>query len=194
MEATIFDKILNVLKYIFSSFLGIELLLLAFLLFLFTVLNIKKNNKIVKIGSIILCLAFVVGLCIAYHSYAMYCVDSFIKFILSYIYFPSMVMYFFIMVIVTFSLIVTIVSNRVSRTKKVINAIVLSIMYLCFMSVAAIAASNKLDLSVMSELYQNETLLSFIQISNILFSFWLEYTVLYYFYRFLEYKLDKKSS
>ena len=101
MEATIFDKILNVLKYIFSSFLGIELLLLAFLLFLFTVLNIKKNNKIVKIGSIILCLAFVVGLCIAYHSYAMYCVDSFIKFILSYIYFPSMVMYFFIMIILT---------------------------------------------------------------------------------------------
>ena len=159
MEATIFDKILNVLKYTFSSFLGIELLLLAFLLFLFTVLNIKKNNKIVKIGSIILCLAFVVGLCIAYHSYAMYCVDSFIKFILSYIYFPSMVMYFFIMIIVTFSLIVTIVSNRMSRTKKVINAIVLSI-----------------------------------QISNILVAFWLEYTVLYYFYRFLEYKLDKKSS
>ena len=194
MEATVFDKILIVLKYIFSSFLGIELLLLAFLLFLFTVLNIKKNNKIVKIVSVILCMAFVVGLCISYHSYALYCVDSFIKFILSYIYFPSMVMYFFIMIIVTFCLIVTIVSNRMSRTKKIINATIFSMMYLCFMSVAAIAASNKLDLSVMSELYQNENLLSFIQISNILFSFWLEYTVLYYFYRFLEYKLDKNPS
>ena len=105
-----------------------------------------------------------------------------------------MVMYFFIMIIVTFCLIVTIVSNRMSRTKKIINATIFSMMYLCFMSVAAIAASNKLDLSVMSELYQNENLLSFIQISNILFSFWLEYTVLYFFYRFLEYKLDKNPS
>lgn len=194
MEATIFDKISIILKYIFSSFMGIELLLLSLLLFLFTILNIKKNNKIVKIVSIILCLAFVLGLLIAYHSYAVYCIDSFIKFILSYIYFPSMVMYFFIMLVVTIAIVVTILSNKMSRSKKIINSVVLSIMYLCFMCVASIAITNKLDLSVMAQLYQNETLLSFIQISNLLFSFWLEYTLLYYFYKFLEYKLDKKSS
>ena len=194
MELTIFDKISTILKYIFSSFLGIELLLLSLLLFIFTVLNIKKNNKIVKIISIILCVSFLIGLVIAYHDYAMYCIDSFITFLLSNIYFPSMVVYFFIMIIVTISIIITIISNKMCKSKKIVNSVVLSIMYLCFMCVASIALTEHLDLSVASNLYKNDTLLSFIQVSDLIFFFWSEYTILYYFYKLLEYKLDKKSS
>ena len=194
MEMTIIDKIIIMFKYIFSSFMGIELLLLSLLLFIFTILNIKKNNKIVKIVSIILCLAFLLGLIVSYHNYALYCIDSFIKFLLSYIYFPSMVMYFFIMILVTIAIIVTIVSKKMSTSKKIVNSIVLSIMYLCFMCVASLAVTENLDLSVAGNLYKNETLLSFIQVSDLLFFFWFEYTLLYYFYKFLEYKLDKKSS
>lgn len=193
MEMTIIDKLILIFKYITSSFMGIELLLLCLLLFLFTVINIKKNNKIVKIISIILCISFLIGLVIAYHNYALYCIDSFIKFFLSYIYFPSMVMYFFIMIITTVGIVITILSNKLTKSKKIINSVVFSFMYLCFMCVAAIALSNNLDLLVVSDLYKNDTLLSFIQVSNIVFFFWLEYTLLYYFYRFLEYKLDRKS-
>lgn len=191
METTIFDKLGYIFQYITSSFLGIEIFILSLLLFLFTVLNIKKNNKIVKIVSSILCLGFLVSLVISYHNYASYCIDSFIKFFLSYVYFPSMVSYFFIMILTTIALIVTILSNKMSKPKRIINSIVLSLMYLCFMCVAAIAISNNLDLSVTKDLYQNDTLLSFIQVSNMIFFFWIEYTVLYYFYKFLEYKLDK---
>lgn len=194
MELTIFDKIATMIKYIFSSFMGIELLLLSLLLFIFTLLNIKKNNKIVKIISIILCIAFLIGLVIAYHDYAMYCIDSFITFLLSNIYFPSMVVYFFIMILVTIAIVVTILSKKMSISKKIVNSVVLAIMYLCFMCVAAIALTENLDLSVASNLYKNDTLLSFIQVSDMIFFFWCEYTILYYFYKFLEYKLDKKSS
>lgn len=194
MEMTIIDKLGIIFKYIFSSFLGIELLLLSLLLFIFTLLNIKKNNKWVKIVSIILCLSFLIGLIIAFHSYALYCIDSFIKWLLSYIYFPSMIMYFFTMILVTIAIIHTAISRKMSKSKKVINSIVLSIMYLSFMCVAAIAITENLDLSLASNLYKNETLLSFIQVSNLVFFFWIEYTLLYYFYKFLEYKLDKKSS
>ena len=95
------------------------------------------------------------------------------------------------MILTTIALIVTILSNKMSKPKRIINSIVLSLMYLCFMCVAAIAISNNLDLSVTKDLYQNDTLLSFIQVSNMIFFFWTEYTVLYYFYKFLEYKLDK---
>ena len=105
-----------------------------------------------------------------------------------------MVMYFFIMVLVTIAIVITILSRKMAKSKKVVNSVVLSTMYLCFMCVAAIALTNNLDLSVASNLYQNDTLLSFIQVSNLMFFFWSEYSILYYFYRFLEYKLDKKSS
>lgn len=194
MELTIFDKLATIFKYIFSSFMGIELFLLSLLLFAFTILNIKKNNKVVKIISTVLCIAFLIGLVIAYHDYAMYCIDSFITFLLSNIYFPSMVMYFFIMIIVTIAIVVTIMSKKMAKSKKIINSIVLSFMYLCFMCVAAIALTENLDLSVASNLYKNDTLLSFIQVSDLVFFFWCEYTLLYYFFKFLEYKLDKKSS
>lgn len=194
MELTIFDKISTMLKYIFSSYMGIELFILSLLLFTFTILNIKKNNKIVKIISIILCIAFLIGLIIAYHDYAVYCIDSFITFLLSKIYFPSMVVYFFIMIIVTIVIIITIMSKKMAKSKKIVNSVVLSFMYLCFMCVAAIALTENLDLSVASNLYKNDTLLSFIQVSDLIFFFWCEYTILYYFYKLLEYKLDKKSS
>lgn len=192
MEMTIFDKISIIIKYIFSSFMGIELFILSLLLFTFTILNLKKNNKIVKIVSIILCVSFLIGLIVAFHNYARYCVDSFISMLLSYIYFPSMVSYFFTMIIVTIAIVVTILSKKMSIVKKIVNSIVLSIMYLAFMCVAAIAVTNNLDLSVAANLYQNETLLSFIQVSDLIFFFWVEYTILYHFYKFLEYKLDKK--
>lgn len=194
MELTIFDKLAYIFKYITSSFLGIEIFILSILLFLFTVLNIKKNNKIVKIGSSILCLGFLIGIVISYHNYALYCIDSFIKLFLSYLYFPSMVTYFFMMIITTVALIITIFSNKMSKSKRIVNSVALAMLYLSFMCVAALAITNNLDLSVAKELYQNDTLLSFIQISNLIFSFWAEYTVLYYLYKFLEYKLDKKSS
>ena len=91
MEMTVIDKLTMIFKYIISSFMGIELFLLSLLLFLFTILNIKKNNKIVKIISIIICVGFLIGLMIAYRSYAMESIDSLIRLLLSYLYFPSMV-------------------------------------------------------------------------------------------------------
>ena len=70
MEMTIIDKLTLIFKYIISSFMGIELFILSLILFLFTFLNIKKNNKIVKIISALLCIGFLVGIVVTYKSYA----------------------------------------------------------------------------------------------------------------------------
>ena len=190
MEMTIIDKLTLIFKYIISSFMGIELFILSLILFLFTFLNIKKNNKIVKIISALLCIGFLVGIVVTYKSYAMQSIDTFIKWILSYLYFPSMVVYFFIILFVTVDIIITIFSNRMTKTKKIINSIVLSILYFCFMAVVSLALKNNLNLSSTISLYTNDTILSFIQLSNLLFSFWTEFTILYYFYKFLQKKLD----
>ena len=190
MEMTVIDKLILIFKYITSSFMGIELFLLSLILFLFTILNIKKNNKIVKIMSIILCASFLVGLMIAYRSYAMESIDSFISIILSYLYFPSMIVYFFIILITTIAFICTILSKKMAKSKKIINCISLSFLYFCFMAIIALATKSNIDLSVVNELYKNDTILSFVQISNMVFFLWIEYTALYYFYKFLESKLD----
>lgn len=190
MEMTIIDKIALIFKYIFSSFMGIEIFLLSLILFLFTFLNIKKNNKKVKVVSTILCIGFLIGIILTYKSYAAESIDSFIKAVLSYLYFPSMVVYFFIILFVTVDIIITIFSNKMPRTKKIVNSIVLSILYFCFMAVISIALTNDINLSSTVSLYTNDTLLSFIQMSNLLFAFWIEFTILYYFYKFLQKKFD----
>ncbi len=190
MEMTVIDKIVLIFKYTISSFMGIELFLLSLLLFLFTILNIKKNKKIVKIISIILCLGFLIGLMIAYRSYAMQSIDSLIQMLLSYLYFPSMVVYFFIILTTTIAFIFTILSKKMGKIKKIINCIILSFLYFCFMAIISLATKNGIDLSVVNELYKNETILSFIQISNIIFFLWVEYTCLYHFYKFLEKNFD----
>ncbi len=190
MEMTIIDKFILIFKYITSSFMGIELFLLSLLLFLFTFLNIKKNSKIVKVMSIVLCLGFLIGIIVTYKSYAIESIDSFIKFILSYLYFPSMVVYFFIILFVTIEIIITILSKKMSKCKKTVNMVVFSFLYFCFMAVVSLALTNNLNLSSTVDLYTNNTVLSFIQVSNLAFSFWLEYTILYYFYIFLQKKFD----
>lgn len=190
MEMTIIDKLALIFKYTISSFMGIELFLLSLLLFLFTFLNIKKNNKIVKIISTILCIGFLIGIIVTYKSYAIESIDSFIKAILSYLYFPSMVVYFFIILFVTIDVIITIFSKKMPKTKKIVNSIVLSILYFCFMAVVSLALTNDLNLSSTVSLYTNDTILSFIQISNLLFAFWTEFTILYYFYKILQKKFD----
>lgn len=190
MEMTVIDKIGLIIKYTFSSFMGIELFLLSLLLFLFTFLNIKKNNKLVKIISSILCMGFLIGIIVTYKSYAIESIDALIKAILSYLYFPSMVVYFFIILFVTIDIIMTIFIDKIPKLKKKVNSVVLSLLYFFFMSVVSLALTNKLDLSSTASLYTNDTILSFIQISNIIFSLWLEYTILYYFYKFLQKKFD----
>ena len=104
--------------------------------------------------------------------------------------FSSMVVYFFIILFVTIDIIITIFSNKMPRTKKIVNSSVLSILYFCFMAVISIALTNDINLSSTVSLYTNDTLLSFIQMSNLLFAFWIEFTILYYFYKFLQKKFD----
>ena len=49
MDLSILDKIGLILSYFTNSFMGIELFLIVLFLFIFLILNIKRNNKYVKI-------------------------------------------------------------------------------------------------------------------------------------------------
>ena len=80
--------------------------------------------------------------------------------------------------------------TKMPKTKKVVNSIILSILYFCCMAVVSLALTNDLNLSSTVSLYTNDTILSFIQMSNLLFAFWTEFTILYYFYKILQKKFD----
>lgn len=190
MSLSILDKILLILKYFISSFLGIELFLIVLLLFVFLILNIKKNNNLVKIIIpiiLVLILLFISG---GFHSYVVSSINYFIKKIMMYYYFPSVFLYYIIMLFVTVIFIFTILRDSIPRFKRIINYVFFSIMYLLFLGFFSNVISNKIELVLGNSIYADDLSLAFIQISNFVFLIWILFTLFYYFYIYLKKKFD----
>ena len=119
--------------------------------------------------------------------------NSFVKAIMNYIYFPSTIVYFFIMIFVTGALLYTIFSKKLWIGKRIINYAVFCILYFFFMSFLSLAAYNAFDLMDMNALYSNDTILSLVQISNLLLFVWMIFTGFYYLYQFYKKKFDKDN-
>lgn len=191
MNLSLLEKIANVFSYIFSSFLSIEMFIISLLLFCVLYINLKKDNKIVQIISVSVYLGFVIGVFITYTSYVQTSINSFVKGIMNYIYFPSTIVYFFIIVFVTGELLYTVFSKKLTFFKKVFNFAFFSFIYFFFMSFLALAAVDGVDLIDITKLYQNDMILSLVQVSNLFLLIWIIYTCFYYLYKHYKLKYDK---
>ena len=190
MDLSLFGKLGTIFKYIFSSFLSIEMFLLSLLLFLILIVNLKRNNYMIQMIAIGVYIGFVIGIFISYTTYVKTCVDSFTKAVMNYVYFPSTIVYFFIMVFVTIMILYTLFSKKLTQFKKIINYLFFSILYFFFMSFIALATYDGVDLVDTSKLYQNDTILSLVQVSNFILLIWLIYTGFYALYRYYIKKYD----
>lgn len=191
MNLSLLGKLGVIFKYIFSSFLSIEMFVISLLLFVILIYNLKKNNRMVQIIAIGVYLGFVLGIFISYTTYVKSSFDSFVKWIMNYIYFPSTIVYFFIMVFVTGLMLYTLFSKKLKIFKKIVNYSIFSILYFFFMSFLSLCAYNSYDLLEITTLYENETILSLVQISNLLLFIWLIFTGFYHLYGFYKKKFDK---
>ena len=184
MNLSLLGKLGVIFKYIFSSFLSIEMFVISLLLFVILIYNLKKNNRMVQIIAIGVYLGFVLGIFISYTTYVKSSFDSFVKWIMNYIYFPSTIVYFFIMVFVTILMLYTLFSKKLKIFKKIVNYSIFSILYFFFMSFLSLCAYNSYDLLEI-------TTLSLVQISNLLLFIWLIFTGFYHLYGFYKKKFDK---
>ena len=190
MNLSLFGKFETIFKYIFSSFLSIEMFILSLLLFLILIINLKRNNHLVQMIAIGIYIGFVIGILISYSNYVKTCVDSFVKAIMNYIYFPSTIVYFFIIIFVTGLILYTLFNKQMTVFKKIINYLFFSILYFFFFSFIALAAYDSVDLVDISKLYQNETILSLVQISNFILVLWILFTGFYHLFRYFKKKYD----
>ena len=126
MDLNLIGKFSTVFKFVFSSFLSIEMLLISVLLLIILIVNLKQKNRTFQFVALAIYLGFVLGIMISYTTYVKTCIDSFFKAILNYFYFPSTITYFFIIIFVTIMIIYTIFSNKMTFFKKVFNVLFLS--------------------------------------------------------------------
>ena len=190
LNLSFIDKFVVIFRYVFSSFLSIEMFLMTLLLFFVLLVNLKRNNRLIQMLAIGIYLGFVLGILISYTSYVKTCIDSFIKEMLNYIYFPSTIVYFFIIVFVTIMILYNLFSKKLSFFKKVFNYLFFSFMYFLFMSFISLATYDGVDFLDVTKLYQNDTILSFVQISNLLLIVWAIFTCFYHLYLFYKKKYD----
>lgn len=190
MELSLIEKIGVIFRYLFSSFLSIEMFIISLLLFLILICDLKKNNRIVQVIAIGVYFGFIIGIFISYTTYVRNSFDSFVKAIMNYIYFPSTIVYFFIMMFVAMLLLYTLFSKRLSGFKKIVNYSVFSILFFFFMSFLTLASYNSYDLMDIPTLYENDTVLSLVQLSNLLLFLWILFTGFYYLYHYFKKKFD----
>ena len=190
MNLSLFEKIIIIFKYIFSSFLSIEMFISSLLLFCILLFNLKRKNKMVQTIAIVVYIGFLLGVMISYSTYVQSCIDAFTKAFLNYVYFPSTVVYFFIIVFVTVMLLITVFSEKMLVVEKMVNYSVFSLLYLFFMSFIVLSSSSGVDLLSVVDLYKNETILSLVQVSNLILVIWFVYTFFYKLYFYYKKKYD----
>lgn len=191
MNLSIIEKMKMISKYVFSSFLSVEMLIITILLFAILVINIKRKNNIIQIISISVYLGFVIGIFISYTAYVQTCIDSFVKQIMNYIYFPSTIIYFFIMIFVTVMILYTLFSKKISIPKKIFNYFIFSILFFFFVSFLSLCSYEMLDMMDTAKLYENNVILSIVQLSNFILLIWLIITGFYNLFLYFKKKFDK---
>lgn len=190
MNLSLIGKFGLIFKYIFSSFLSLETFIISLLLLVILILNQRKNNFITQLVAVSIFLGFIIGIFISYTTYVKTCFDSFVKAVMSYIYFPSTIAYFFIMLFVTLMVLYTLASSKLSNFKKIFNYSFFCTLYFLFMGFLSLSAYDMVDLLDIAALYKNDTILSFVQVSNLLLVIWLLFTGFYHLYLFFKKKYD----
>lgn len=190
MSMSLWEKIGTLLKYMFSGFLPIGMLLLSLLLLFIFLINIKFKNKYINIAALGVYLGFILGIIISYSDYVQLCINGFVKTIINYIYFPSTFVYFIIFAFITGLMIKTIFSKKMKTLKKIINYVWFSILYFLFMSFIVLSVYSDVDIYETVTLYQNDIILSIVQISNLLFFIWIIVSCFYELYQYYQDKFD----
>ena len=190
MAVSFLEKFDLVFRNTFSSFLGIETLAIALLLFLFLVLNISRKSTVVKVGMFLIIVGFLSGVAYLNRSYTIFSIAYLIKVVMNYIYFPSTLVYFIIIVLSAVFIISSNFSKRMPPLKKWLDAIFFTIIYFLFFNFIILVFNNKLDLTDKVGLYADKTVLSIIQLSNLFFVAWLIVLLFYKLYDYFKNNYD----
>ena len=193
MDLGLFDKMKIIFQLLFSSFISIEIVLFFLLLFLLLVFNVKIKNKLVPIILSIFLVIGIIGFCFVFSSYAITCLDSFIMKIMDYYYFPSTIVYFFIFLFMVSVCFITMFSKKMKPMKKVFNYCCSIIVFLLFSMFIVLAVYSKIDFADTVALYQNNQVLTLVQVSNLIVLFWFVVSCFYYLYLFFKKKFDEKK-
>ena len=178
---TVFDLITSKNLYL------IILAIIVFFTIIFITTN-SSNKKQSKRTYILLYLAGFIFIAIQYGSSFITLVDYAINEVFITYYFPNIVIYLIMLIITNVVLFKTIFSNKADFKLKVINSTAFAIiMYLFILAISQIATLN-LDVFNITELYSSNAVRSLLELSMLIFVFWIIVLIVYRLIRRFQYK------
>ena len=185
---SLITKLQTVFDFITSRNLYLMILaVLVFLTIIFITTN-GSNRKQSKKTYIILYLAFFAFIGIQYGESIVTVLDYAVNEIFYTYYFPNIVIYLIMLIVTNVILWKTIFSEKNDKKLKIINSCAFSIIvYLFILGISAINNLN-LDIFNITELYSSNQVRSILELSMLIFTFWIVLLVIYHLIKKFQYK------
>ena len=173
---SLITKLQTVFNVITSSNLYLMILaLIVFLTLIFITTN-GSNRKQSRRAYILIYLAGFIFLAVQYGNSFLTLLDYAINEVFITYYFPNIVIYILMLLITNIILWKTIFNDRIDKKLKIINSTAFALIVYLF--ILAIATINKLNLDVfnITELYSSNDVRSIMELSTLIFTFWIVIT------------------
>lgn len=159
-----FETVVSIPFFLFYSFSGIFLLIIM-------IINIRKKRKLNRILYFLSLLFFLSFVVIKYFDVIVNVFDTFIGNVVKAVYFPSFGLYITLLIISNILFVFSFFSKTFKNLHKIISGVVNILLDFIFLIIINLISSNNIHLSIELELYENSSILSFLQTSMILFIF-----------------------
>ena len=185
---SLITKLQTVFELITSKNLYLMILTLVVLLTIFFITTNGSNRKQSKKAYIMLYIAAFIFIAVQYGSSFLTLVDYAINEVFITYYFPNIVIYLLMLLVTNIVLWKTIFNDNIDRKIKVINSCAFSIILYLF--ILAISTINSLNLNVfnITDLYSSNDVRSILELSMLIFVFWIIVLAIYHLIRKYQYK------
>lgn len=185
---SLITKLQTVFDVITSSNLYLMILALVVFLTLIFITTNGSNRKQSRRAYILIYLAGFIFIAVQYGSSFLALLDYAINEVFITYYFPNIVVYILMLIITNIVLWKTIFNDKIDKKLKIINSTAFAL--ITYLFILAISTISKLNLNVfnITELYSSNDVRSILELSTLIFTFWIIVLVIYHLIRKYQYK------
>ena len=170
---SLMKKLEILMEIINSSPLFLFCFMLAIIVLIFYIINIKKNKNINKWIFICLWGILLLILVINYNDVVIKLLDGLFDYIFKILYFPDLPIYLIVLIISNMFFIISIFSKKIKKSHKILNAASTVILDAILVLVIDIVSKNDIDLYNSINIYSNSKLLVLLELSIAVFISWI---------------------
>lgn len=170
-DFSLMEKLKILMEIIISSPLFLFCFMLAIIILIFYIINIKKNiNKWIFIC---LWVFLFLMLIINYNSIMIELLDGLFDYIFKILYFPDLPIYIIVLLVSNIFFILSIFNKKIKKPYKILNAVSTIILDSILVLIIDIVSKNNIDLYDSLNLYTNSNLLVLLELSIAIFVSWI---------------------